>query len=195
MSKKIEKDKKINAKAEFHITVDWPDDCEDDVDTYVEDPVGNLVSFGRREQGLMHLDRDDLGKKNDTIRLQDGTTIEVKENREIVSVRGIIPGEFIVNCHMYYKRSEGKTTTVRVKLEKLNPQLKLVTVREVKLGQNGDEQTAFRFTVDKEGDVTSTNQLFKDICKSPGAGGGYEYEEEDYDYRGDEHLSPGGTLQ
>ena len=31
----------IEVKAEFLITVMWPDDLEDDVDTYVEDPVGN----------------------------------------------------------------------------------------------------------------------------------------------------------
>ena len=50
---------------EFLITVFWPDNLEDDVDIYVEDPAGNLVWFKSREPGLMHLDRDDLGKRND----------------------------------------------------------------------------------------------------------------------------------
>jgi hypothetical protein len=217
MSKKIEKDKKINAKAEFMITVTWPNELHDDVDTWVEDPLGNIVSFNRREQGLMHLDRDDLGNRNDKITLEDGTTIEFKENREIVTVRGIVPGEYVVNAHMYLMRRAGgrgysppmsadsapgamaaapmaaaapgpdtegppadvpPTTKVTIKLEKLNPTLKLISQEEIELTQTGDEKTAFRFTVDKDGDITSTNKLFKDICHSPGGGSeGYDGEE------------------
>ena len=53
MSRKIEEDRKIKANAEFMITVTWPKDSDDDVDTYVEDPLGNLVFFRRRDEGLM----------------------------------------------------------------------------------------------------------------------------------------------
>ena len=60
--------KNVEAKADFIITVVWPADMDDDVDTYVEDPAGNLVAFMRREQGLMHLDRDDTGFQSDRIR-------------------------------------------------------------------------------------------------------------------------------
>ena len=42
-------------KAEFMIVVEWSNELDDDVDTYVEDPSGNLVAFMRREEGLMHL--------------------------------------------------------------------------------------------------------------------------------------------
>jgi hypothetical protein len=69
------------------------------------------------------------------------------------------------------------TTKVTIKLEKLNPTLKLISQEEVELTQTGDEKTAFRFTVDKDGDITSTNKLFKDICHSPGGGGEYDGEE------------------
>jgi hypothetical protein len=54
-------DKNVEVKAEFIITVTWPNDLNNDVDTYVEDPQGRLVAFMRREEGLMHLDRDDVG--------------------------------------------------------------------------------------------------------------------------------------
>ena len=92
----------IEVKAEFLITVFWPDNLEDDVDIYVEDPIGNLVWFKSREPGLMHLDRDDLGKKNDEIVTAAGTIL-FPENREIVTLRGVIPGEYIINIHMYFK--------------------------------------------------------------------------------------------
>ena len=91
----------IEVKAEFLITVFWPDNLEDDVDIYVEDPAGNLVWFKSREPGLMHLDRDDLGKRNDEVVTAAGTIL-FPENREIVTLRGIVPGEYVVNVHCYF---------------------------------------------------------------------------------------------
>ena len=156
------KNKTVDAKAEFIITVIWPSDMDDDVDTYVEDPEGNLIAFNRREQGLMHLDRDDTGLSFDTISTSFGL-VEYKENREMVSIRGYIPGEYVVNVHMYTKR-EDKETPVTIILEKINP-YKVVTGRNVVLKLKGDEKTAFRFTVNDEGKVIQTNQLEKGLAK------------------------------
>ena len=155
------KNKTVDAKAEFIITVIWPSDMDDDVDTYVEDPEGNLIAFNRREQGLMHLDRDDTGLSFDTISTSFGL-VEYKENREMVSIRGYIPGEYVVNVHMYTKR-EDKETPVTIILEKINP-YKVVTGRNIVLKLRGDEKTAFRFTVDDEGKVIQTNQLEKGLA-------------------------------
>jgi hypothetical protein len=167
MSKKIEeKNNKVESKAEFLITITWDKDSKDDVDVYVEDPLGNLVFFRSREKGLMHLDRDDLGHSNDMVRTTDGKMIIIRENREIVTLRGIIPGEYVVNVHMYSRRDNGELTPVMIKLEKINPILKVVTVKEVSLGKSGDEKTGFRFTLDNVGDVTSVNDLPKDLAKS-----------------------------
>ena len=58
---------KINPKAEFMITAQWPDGHQDDIDLIVEDGEGNLVWFDAREAGLMHLDRDDRGWMGDAI--------------------------------------------------------------------------------------------------------------------------------
>ena len=156
------KNKNVDAKAEFIITVIWPSEMDDDVDTYVEDPEGNLIAFNRREQGLMHLDRDDTGLSFDTISTSFGI-VEYKENREMVTIRGYVPGEYVVNVHMYTKR-EDKETPVTIILEKINP-YKVVTGRNVVLKLRGDEKTAFRFTVDDEGKVIQTNQLEKGLAK------------------------------
>ena len=156
------KNKTVDAKAEFIITVIWPSEMDDDVDTYVEDPEGNLIAFNRREQGLMHLDRDDTGLSFDTISTSFGL-VEYKENREMVTIRGYVPGEYVVNVHMYTKR-EDKETPVTIILEKINP-YKVVTGRNIVLKLRGDEKTAFRFTVDDEGKVIQTNQLEKGLAK------------------------------
>ena len=157
-----QKNKTVDAKAEFIITVIWPSEMDDDVDTYVEDPEGNLIAFNRREQGLMHLDRDDTGLSFDTISTSFGL-VEYKENREMVTIRGYVPGEYVVNVHMYTKREDAETP-VTIILEKINP-YKVVTGRNVVLKLRGDEKTAFRFTVDDEGKVIQTNQLEKGLAK------------------------------
>ena len=149
------------SKAEFIITVTWPYDQDNDVDVYIEDPKSHLVSFARREDGLMHLDRDDLGHRNDTIQTPDGP-ITYNENREIVSIRGILPGEYIVNVHMYHMNSV-EPCPVTIQLDKINP-FKIVTTKTVVLKIKADEKTAFRFTVNQNGDVIDVNELPKDLA-------------------------------
>jgi hypothetical protein len=156
-------DKNVEVKAEFIITVTWPNDLNNDVDTYVEDPHGRLVAFMRREEGLMHLDRDDVGKFNDILSTPFGD-VEYNENREVVTLRGTIEGEYVVNVHMYMQRSEGQATAVRIQLDKINP-FQIVTVKDVVLDITGSEKTAFRFTVNRDCEVTSISHLPKTLTK------------------------------
>lgn len=153
-------EKKENAptaikNVDFMITVQWPYEFNDDVDTYVVDPLNNITCFNRREDGLMHLDRDDIGNINDFVTLPNGKKVEYKENREIVSIRGIVSGEYIVNVHLYSRRSEGSkgAVPVNIRLEKMNP-YKLVSFRDVKLETSGSEVTVFRFGVDAGGNIS-----------------------------------------
>ena len=153
-------------KAEFMIVVEWSNELDDDVDTYVEDPSGNLVAFMRREEGLMHLDRDDLGKRNDSVLTEFGV-VEYEENRELVTLRGINSGEYVVNVHLYMKRSQATEIPVTIKLEKLNP-YKTVTIKHVILKNTGDEKTAFRFTLSDQGEVLSVTELPKKLAVKGG---------------------------
>lgn len=176
MNQKTTTDSKITPKADFIITFTWPKESGDDVDAYLEDPMGHLVFFRRREDGLMHLDRDDLGKRNDVIQTDLGP-IEYQLNQEIITIRGIIPGEYTIAVHMYHKMTESEygnydgehpeassPTEVTVKVEKMNPHVKLIALKKVKLENNGDEVTVLRFTLDKQGKVTEMNELPKPIA-------------------------------
>lgn len=147
-----------DVKGAYIITVTWDDSFNDDVDTYVEDPERNLVFFRSREVGLMHLDRDDLGKSNDTITTQFGQ-IEYKENREIVTLRGTSQGEYCVNVHLYNRNDpeNQKPIEVTIQLDKISPAYTPVIQKKVVLLVKGDEKTAFRFTVNSKGEVTSTS--------------------------------------
>jgi len=183
MNEKNPNKKTSENKAEFIITVEWPYEADDDVDTYVEDPNGKLVFFRRREDGLMHLDRDDVGWRNDKIKTPNGF-VEYKENREIVTIRGIVAGEYTVNAHLYSKYSE-LPTKVKVRLEKINP-YSIVAVKEFELEAVGRERTAFRFRLNKDGEVVEINYLEKKLATSL-VGDQGRYPAEDYPgYEGEE---------
>jgi hypothetical protein len=152
----------VDAKAEFLVTLSWPDGRSEDVDLYVEDPAGNLVWFRQREAGLMHLDRDDLGRSNDVIRVA-GREIVHPLNQEIVSIRGIQPGEYVVNLYLYRAAPEARPVPATVKVEKLNPKVEVVFYGELVLGRPNEERTAIRFSVRADGDVAQVNELAKPL--------------------------------
>ncbi len=154
---------KINPKAEYIITVSWPDWNPNDIDTWVESPRGDLVWFRNPEAGLMHLDRDDRGMLNDFI-FVNGEKVANPLNQEIVTIRGVIPGEYVVNVH-YYATEDHKPVPVQVKVEKVNPVLEVVYYGEVVLAQQGDEKTAVRFKIAADGSVLATNSLAKHLVK------------------------------
>ena len=125
----VAKKSNVEVIAEFIITTTWPDNSADDIDTWVRDPAGNIVGFKQKDRGLMNLDRDDLGRANDTIETLNGEKILVRQNIEHVTIRGIIPGEYIVNVHLYRRSPRHEVLEedyfenipVRVNVEKLNP--------------------------------------------------------------------------
>ena len=153
----------IPAKAEFIITVSWPDNNPNDLDTWVQDPAGDLVWFRAREAGLMHLDRDDRGLANDTI-VVNGKQIVNPLNQEVVTLRGIAPGEYTVNIQ-YYETKNGEPVEATVSLVKVNPRAEVVYYGTATLARKGDEATALRFTVLPDGTVNNINTLPKTLVQ------------------------------
>ena len=153
----------IDAKAEFIVTVTWPDMNPNDIDTWVQDPGANLVWFRQREGGMMHLDRDDRGLANDTL-VVNGQQVVNPLNQEVVTVRGFAPGEYTVNV-FYYDSKNGEPVPVNVSVVKVNPRAEVVFYGTVTLARKGDEATAVRFSVDRDGRVTGVNTLAKTLVE------------------------------
>ena len=153
----------IPSKAEYIITVGWPDRNPNDIDAWVQDPGGNLVWFRQREAGLMFLDRDDRGDGNDAM-LVNGQRIASPFRQEVVTVRGIVPGEFTVNVQ-YYKSHDGQPVDVTVSIIKVNPRAEIVYYGQLKLARQGDEATAARFTLQADGKVVNINTLSKTLVQ------------------------------
>jgi len=166
----IAKTGSIETKAEYLITVTWPEGNPSDVDTWTQDPAGNLTWYASKEAGLMHLDRDDTGTTRDVITVN-GVTVANPLNQEIVAIRGVVPGEWTVNVQLYaYDPGDLASAgapdppiPVSVKVEKVNPVVRVVFYDTVELRGQGDEATAVRFTIKPDGDITDVNQLPKKL--------------------------------
>jgi hypothetical protein len=152
---------RVDLKAEYIISATWPDHLADDIDLWVQDPIGETVSYLRKDAAWLHLDRDDRGEINDTITVN-GEELIYPINQEIVTVRGIIPGEYTVNLY-YYKAAQAEPVQALVKVEKVNPTLQTVYVRRVTLAAQDEEQTVVRFTLDQGGEVQDINLLQKTL--------------------------------
>lgn len=164
----------IERKAEFAVTAEWNKardpvkDC--DVDMWVRDPRGETVYFSYQEASGMNIERDDLGKRNDTFKLPDGQTVTVDEDKEYWYLRYIVPGEYTVNVHLYscLNPISGLTETrigresgvdVDVVVYKLNPKMQIVASKKVRLQRVWDEETAVNFTLTADGRVASVTQI------------------------------------
>ncbi len=153
----------IPSKAEFIINLSWPDLNPNDVDTWVQDPAGNLVWYRAREAGLMHLDRDDRGLKQDVIVIN-GREVVNPLNQEVVTLRGIAAGEYTVNAH-YFDSQDSKAVDVTVSVLKVNPRAEVIFYGQLTLARKGDEGTAVRFSVLPDGTVTNVNTLPKTLVQ------------------------------
>jgi hypothetical protein len=160
----------IKHNAEYMITVTWPVSLSDDVDTWIEDPLGNKIWYNVKDLGVTHLDRDDLGSVNDTIEMPDGKKVIIPYNEEKTSIRGFIKGEWVLNIHLYSKRGisarESKPVPVEVRIEKLNPSSKTVFYKKVDLINHWEEITITRFTMLENGDIFQFDNLEKSLIES-----------------------------
>jgi len=169
-------------RAEFVVVMEWDHDMPDDIDLYVQDPTENKVSFRTPIKNFMHLDKDDLGYANDVVYNANGKVTKVNINREVVTIRGIIPGEYIINAHHYSTReaeaalstltgerrgdseiisvarhgvgkpNKDKVLTVKIELHKVNP-YQILWIGERPFDHRGQEDTFVRFTIDPEGKI------------------------------------------
>jgi hypothetical protein len=119
----------------------------------------------------MHLDRDDRGNYRDTIWVN-GREIQNPLNQETVTVRGIVPGQYVVNVNEFLATSAQKVP-VSVKVEKLNPVATVVYYGTLEFDHKGQEETFVRFTLDEDGQVSDVNTRPKSLVRAvrtPAAG-------------------------
>jgi hypothetical protein len=177
----ISKKNDVKSKADYLIIMEWQKESIHDIDTWIRDPLGELLSFRHKDVGFMHLDRDDLGTVNDKVLLPNGQEISVQINKETAALRGTLEGWYVVNVHAYRKRKLYDKTKevfyndklkVNVKLIRVNP-YKVVVMHDLVLEHQGQEFTAFQFKLDKKGKVIEVrDERVKLVTLKYGSAGG-----------------------
>ena len=156
----IAKKSNIIVPAEYMVVLTWPDENDDDLDIWMRDPNGKLIGYQKKDNGVMHLDRDDLGTANDKIDI-DGQSVTIKLNREVVTLRGILPGEYNISIHYYRKHKEDDAPVpVTVEVVKINP-YSVVYKQTQDFTAQGQGINYYKFTVRPDGNfenVTSSEE-------------------------------------
>jgi hypothetical protein len=140
------------------VEVRWPDEIDADVDLWVLAPGDRPVGYSNKGGAIFNLLRDDLGKQVDVTGL----------NYETSYSRGIVPGEYTINLHLYrnpsghYPIPVTVVTSVKGSTEESARQL---LASEVLLLGEGEELTVYRFELSEDGDLVagSVHSLHKPL--------------------------------
>ncbi len=147
---------KVDTSSKLLVSLAWRDGSNNDVDLWVKLPNDEAVGFRNRQAGFASLDHDNLGLGNSAVTDADGRVIVSNGRDEVIFVRQTMPGTYVVAAHLYSK-SEDSPEPVTVTLTSVDPAYHVVVARQIILTERHEEITAFRFTVDASGAVTSTD--------------------------------------
>ena len=126
------------------VEIRWPDQINADVDLWVEAPGDVPVGYSNKGGTIFNLLRDDLGHRADVTEI----------NYEVSYSRGVPAGEYTANVHLF--RFAGQTAPLPVTVvasvkNGTQDSAKRLVVAKLELGHQGEEITAFRFTLDADG--------------------------------------------
>ena len=130
------------------VEIYWPDDVNVDVDLWVEAPGDRPVGYSNKGGQVFNLLRDDLGYVGDL----------TSRNYEISYSRGVPAGDYTVNVHLYRNNVNIYPVPVSVIASVKrdgNGTMKRIVATDVEMHRQGEELTAFRFTLDERGQLLS----------------------------------------
>ena len=127
------------------IEMHWPTEMTYDVDLWVKGPDSLPVGFWNQGNEVFNLLRDDLGGEGDA----------TLQNYEVSYSRGIPPGEYIANVHMYGPLPPNTTVpvTIVVSVRQKFDNTRQILQTMVTLNHHHQEETAFRFRLTRDGDL------------------------------------------
>jgi hypothetical protein len=124
----------------------WPDDIDSDVDLWVQAPGDMPVGYSNKGGLMFNLLRDDLGHRADA----------TKMNYEVSYSRGIPPGEYTINVHLYRnvaRVSPIPVTVVASVKKSAQESARQLLATHLDLTREGQELTVFRFRIDDKGNL------------------------------------------
>jgi hypothetical protein len=150
----------VHVPAEYLISIEWDKMVDADVDLWAAPPPGRErpVLYNNREEGALALDRDSRGFIDDMQAGPDGKPIFLP-HREVITMRGIVPGYYAFGVHMYDYREHGLSERARkdlhlpvhYRVEKVNPHVATIAEGDVTLEFVGDATNIAAFDVNADG--------------------------------------------
>jgi hypothetical protein len=139
------------------VDIHWDDKFDADVDLWVQAPGDVPVGYSNKSGIIFNLLRDDLGHSGDPVSM----------NYEIAYGRGLWPGEYAVNAHLYRSADGHYPVPVTAKVSVRGPDGEVSNILRsvVQLDHVGQETTIYRFQLDDKGHLiqSSLNRLHKDL--------------------------------
>ena len=144
-----------NGALQFNLVWDWAN--KDDVDLWVHPPGGPSIGYSNRQSPACSLLRDDTGVGKDPL----------FDNREVIICRNAVPGEYIVNVQLFGTHDNIFPVHTHIEVNHEGDDQPMIK-GDADLTREGDEQTVFRFTLGKEGNLlpSTVNKLFYPVRES-----------------------------
>ena len=148
------------------VDIHWDDKVDADVDLWVQAPGDVPVGYSNKSGIIFNLLRDDLGHTGDPLSM----------NYEISYGRGLWPGEYTVNAHLYRSGDGHFPIPVLAKVAVRGSEGEVTNILRstVDLTYVGQETTIFRFQLDDKGHLLqgSVNRIHKDLRSAWSKGAG-----------------------
>ncbi len=150
----------VTAPGNVIVEIRWPSTSRSDVDLWVQAPGDVPVGYSNKGGLIFNLLRDDLGLFGDATPL----------NYEIAYARGVPPGEYAINVHLYRASPDlpiPVTVTVSAKSDPNDMARELLTTK-VMLRRENEELTVFRFKLDQDASLVpgSVSSLHRPLRSS-----------------------------
>lgn len=157
-------DAQVDLDAQFLIEFEWDEASCSDIDLWFQSPRGERVWFGSKQVSIYSLERDDLGCRNDYVDAPDGSREVIRINREMLTMRGSVAGEYRVNAHVYHW-SDDHPITATLRIVKLTP-YRVVVERQIPLSMSGQEVIGAAFRLDDLGEVLGVGYDFVPLTRN-----------------------------
>lgn len=153
----------IDQPGRISIELHWPAELDVDVDLWVKhEKEENSVGYSNKDSDTFNLVRDDIGILGDSAPI----------NYENIFARSLVPGEYIINVHLYNLRKASLPFDVQVyvriemgDVKKITNTISRTFKEEIEINTVGQESTAIRFVIDDNGMLVpnSVNKEFTSI--------------------------------
>jgi hypothetical protein len=150
----------VHVEAQYLVSIEWDRMLDDDVDLWASGPPdpSKPCFYDSVEAGALSLDRDSRGYMDDRIKV-DGQIVYLA-HKEVMTLRGVIPGRYVYGIHLYKARrsDDGRKRdpralgiAVHVEVVKLNPKVTVIFRKDFTLDYEGDASNVWAMDVLPDG--------------------------------------------